>query len=119
MACMNDLMVFLCFMSSDILFHMCGPLCLIVLAAILVLLVFTCGLLLLRVSCVCISLLLVTIPISGLGNMPLLAENINLAKRKLLHFVAKCKAKTYDIKIDVALSMELYNITRRSILMYF
>ena len=76
---MNDLMVFLCFMSSDILFHMCGPLCLIVLAAILVLLVFTCGLLLLRVSCVCISLLLVTIPISGLGNMPLLAENINLA----------------------------------------
>ena len=31
------------------------------------------------VSCVCISLLLVIIPISGLGNMPLLAENINLA----------------------------------------
>ena len=42
-ACMNDLMVFLCFMSSDILFHISGPLCLIVLAAILVLLVFTCG----------------------------------------------------------------------------
>ena len=79
MACMNDLMVFLCFMSSDTLFHICGPLCLIVLAAILVLLVFACGLLLLRVSCICISLLLVTIPISGLGNMPLLAENINLA----------------------------------------
>ena len=76
---MNDLMVFLCFMSSHILFHICGPLCLIVLAAILVILVFTCGLFLLRVSCVCISLLLVIIHISGLGNMPLLAENINLA----------------------------------------
>ena len=30
MACMNALIVFLCFMSSDILFHTCGPLCLMV-----------------------------------------------------------------------------------------
>ena len=47
MACMNDLMGFLCFMSSDILFHISGPLRHIVLAAILVL-VFTYGLFLLR-----------------------------------------------------------------------
>ena len=60
--------------------RLCGPLGLIVFfAAILVLLVFTCGLFLLRVSCVRISLLLVIIHISGLDNMPLLAENINLA----------------------------------------
>ena len=64
----NDLMVLLSFVSSDILFHISGSLCLIVLAAMLVLFVFTCGLFLLRVSCVCtcISLLLVIIPISGL-----------------------------------------------------